>query len=390
MPIERIILYIDDLDRCRPERVIEVLEAVHLLLAFKLFMVVVAVDPRWLRRCLEKHYPELLALGAQEEPRALYAVPIRPVTAQDYLEKIFQIPYTLQPLKNDGYRRLVRGLTSLNIVPEVATPVTGHPASGNVQLNFSPVPVPPVLKASVQAPEGVGSALAVHPPLNGEGEDGGNEIERLTMRSWELQDIERLAPLFRTPRAVKRFVNTYRFLRAGVRPHELASFEGTRDNPGTYRGGLTLLAVVVSYSNTAHRFLQIIIDRNANGGENQDWMEFLKTVQSDAGNGDPGNEKDRIRGTQKTKKSHKAKIQQASRSWEEVEWQQLCDAMQKVSTEDFPIRTIDELFQWVRIVARYSFSLSSIQIRSAEGKQKCIQKPGCLTSGRKTHRPRPF
>ena len=42
--LSRIILYIDDLDRCDPERVIDVLQAVHLLLAFPLFVVVVAVD----------------------------------------------------------------------------------------------------------------------------------------------------------------------------------------------------------------------------------------------------------------------------------------------------------------------------------------------------------
>ena len=54
MPVERIILYVDDLDRCKPDRVIEVLEAVHLFLAFRLLMVVVAVAPRWLRHCLER------------------------------------------------------------------------------------------------------------------------------------------------------------------------------------------------------------------------------------------------------------------------------------------------------------------------------------------------
>jgi hypothetical protein len=50
--IDRIILYIDDLDRCPPRRVVELLEAVHLLLAVDLFVVVVAVDPRWLLRSL--------------------------------------------------------------------------------------------------------------------------------------------------------------------------------------------------------------------------------------------------------------------------------------------------------------------------------------------------
>src|SRR5262249_43494180 len=42
--INRIVLYIDDLDRCPINKVIDVLQAVHLLLAFELFIVVVAVD----------------------------------------------------------------------------------------------------------------------------------------------------------------------------------------------------------------------------------------------------------------------------------------------------------------------------------------------------------
>lgn len=60
--VDRIVLYIDDLDRCPPERVVEVLQAVHLLLAFPLFIVVVGVDSRWLLRSLEKQYPEFLKL----------------------------------------------------------------------------------------------------------------------------------------------------------------------------------------------------------------------------------------------------------------------------------------------------------------------------------------
>jgi len=55
--IDRIILYIDDLDRCSANRVVEVLQAVHLLLAFPLFAVVVGVDSRWLLRSLQRHTP---------------------------------------------------------------------------------------------------------------------------------------------------------------------------------------------------------------------------------------------------------------------------------------------------------------------------------------------
>ena len=43
--IDRIVLYIDDLDRCQPQQVVEVLQAIHLLLALNLFVVVVGSTP---------------------------------------------------------------------------------------------------------------------------------------------------------------------------------------------------------------------------------------------------------------------------------------------------------------------------------------------------------
>ena len=65
-PFDRIILYIDDLDRCRAELVVQVLEAVHLLLALPLFVVVVGVDPRWLEESLKRHYAG--QLGSRTAP----------------------------------------------------------------------------------------------------------------------------------------------------------------------------------------------------------------------------------------------------------------------------------------------------------------------------------
>jgi hypothetical protein len=102
--IDRIVLYVDDLDRCPPARVVEVLQAVHLLLAFPLFVVVVAVDHRWLLTSLELHYRELLR--PQDEAR----LELRgewELTPTNYLEKIFQIPLALQPMSAAGYQRLV-------------------------------------------------------------------------------------------------------------------------------------------------------------------------------------------------------------------------------------------------------------------------------------------
>jgi hypothetical protein len=110
-PIERIVLCIDDLDRCRHEQVVDVLEAIHLLLAFDLFVVVVGVDERWLRQSLLQAYPDQLATKDDgSEPRASPA---------DYLGKIFQIPIWLRPLsfgENGNYSDLLGELVGDEVV----------------------------------------------------------------------------------------------------------------------------------------------------------------------------------------------------------------------------------------------------------------------------------
>ena len=106
--VDRIILYIDDLDRCPEDKVMEVLQAVHLLLAYPLFVVVVAVDPRWLLHSLRQTYGAFRRNGKQ---RTGDRDPWR-TTPQNYLEKIFQIPFSLRPMTSGGYDRLIGTLMS--------------------------------------------------------------------------------------------------------------------------------------------------------------------------------------------------------------------------------------------------------------------------------------
>src|SRR5205814_10459115 len=66
--VSRIILYVDDLDRCPPKNVVQVLQAIHLLLAFRLFVVIVGVDARWVTRSLQESYEWLAADEDGEAP----------------------------------------------------------------------------------------------------------------------------------------------------------------------------------------------------------------------------------------------------------------------------------------------------------------------------------
>ena len=128
--VDRVILYIDDLDRCSPDRVVEVLQAVHLLLAVPLFVVVVAADPRWLLHSLDKHYSELLKtegdrhLSFSDDESSRWES-----TPQQYLEKIFQIPYTLSTMEKAGFQKLVRSLVEPKVdAPEDDSSTNDDPA----------------------------------------------------------------------------------------------------------------------------------------------------------------------------------------------------------------------------------------------------------------------
>lgn len=206
--IDRIVLYIDDLDRCAPERVVEVLQAIHLLLALKLFVVVVAVDSRWLLRSLEKEYPEFLSLdhellGERELVR-------RASTPQNYLEKIFQIALTIKPMRESGYIQLVDDLVGPTVAVLDEDTTHGDKQGADDELAL----------AAVKKPEGVdgksdrGPVRKVNP-----------NPPSLEITPREVQLMHDLYPFIGTPRTVKRFVNTYRLIRASLSPKELHDYE---------------------------------------------------------------------------------------------------------------------------------------------------------------------
>ncbi len=96
----RIVLFIDDLDRCPPDRVVEVLEATQLLLKTELFVVVIAMDVRYVTRALEKAYDRILT--RQGDPSGL-----------DYIEKIIQIPYQIRPVSGSAVSGYMQSLMTV-------------------------------------------------------------------------------------------------------------------------------------------------------------------------------------------------------------------------------------------------------------------------------------
>ncbi|OYQ61808.1 hypothetical protein B9G53_25545 [Pseudanabaena sp. SR411] len=137
----RVVLYIDDLDRCPPDRVVEVLESVQLLLNTKLFIVVLGIDDRYIARALEQVYEGVLKRGGK--PSGL-----------DYLEKIIQIPYRMRPISSSSIDGYLRAQTKIAKPQAPSTPVEKDdiPTETEPQAETQEA-IAPLSDLNVQSPE---------------------------------------------------------------------------------------------------------------------------------------------------------------------------------------------------------------------------------------------
>ncbi|MGD8570088.1 MAG: P-loop NTPase fold protein [Gammaproteobacteria bacterium] len=228
--LDRIVLYIDDLDRCRDEQVVQVLEAVHLLLAFDLFVVVVGVDARWLEQSLVRFYKDQLSVKSNRQENKAGVL--------DYLEKIFQIPLWLRPLnfgQGGNYNRLVDSLIGSDVIR------LEDARSGIDNLDVVPgtEPMTEIHPVTVTLPE-----IPEEPPEE--------TRKRIQLSEDEVTLMKTLGPVAgKSPRAVKRYINLYRLLRSQQRGAELEVFlRGSATQSPIYPGVLLLLAIEVGLEPT--------------------------------------------------------------------------------------------------------------------------------------------
>jgi len=231
---KRFVIVIDDLDRCAPENVVKVLEAVHLLFNYEMFVVLLAVDTRWLAQSLQIRYRQLLGETDGAGP-------------YDYLEKIIQIPVHLLPLDEALVRSMITGLTGVPLTPPAESEETSAQAPHETD-HSGPGDASPFGAKAVSA------LIAQHartgrPPLPA-------QVLRITPD--EATAMSAVAPLVgTTPRTVKRFVNTYRLLKA--RTDDPAEFGRLQGGIGDHEVVAFLLAVVTSRPAVYHRLLPALI-----------------------------------------------------------------------------------------------------------------------------------
>jgi hypothetical protein len=258
---QRIVLYIDDLDRCSPDKVVDVLQAVHLFLTFPLFVVVVAVDARWVSRSLEDQYSHLL-----ESPQANGSA--SGATPGDYLEKIFQVPYWVRPMTPDGSRRLLKARTD-------AAPFGGRSVDPPPDPNPEPSPTANEVTPSAEqrpagaadanpppnVPAAANSAMPQFPPQPSPADDASAKpasavtAKALTLTEAEHAFMNLLAPqIGTTPRRALRFLNVYRVIKASLSAADLHKLE----NSAGYRALMTQVAITTGAPTLQRQWVDVL------------------------------------------------------------------------------------------------------------------------------------
>jgi hypothetical protein len=102
--IKSLVILIDDLDRCLPERIIETLEAIKLFVAVPKTAFIIGADPRIVRHAIATRYVKRQVGNSAANLQEEYDL------VQDYLEKLIQIPYhlpRLSPAEIESYINLL-------------------------------------------------------------------------------------------------------------------------------------------------------------------------------------------------------------------------------------------------------------------------------------------
>lgn len=196
----RIAVFIDDLDRCKPDRVIEVLEAITLLLAFKEFVVFLAVDTRVVASIVEASYEDTLLKAG--------------ISGYDYLDKIVQLPFTMPQART---RDLYKYLNTLIEAPPEETQPQQNGTFTRIPMLRRLTQETNAANASTRTDQYVGLTAAdiEFAKIDADEQDKPTDVQMVNFTYAERRAFRDFSHYMDVaPRRIKRLVNVYRIVRA--------------------------------------------------------------------------------------------------------------------------------------------------------------------------------
>jgi acylphosphatase len=310
LPVDRVIVYVDDLDRCSHEVVIQVLESIKVLLDLKHFVVVVGVDPRWLFRSIQVHFAEVLRPDGTGRADDAWAA-----TPQNYLEKIFQYSLVIRPMDEHGFGRLIESLLAHG--PAGSDDSAGSDGDEPDHRPDTPTDLEEPRPDEAEPEEEAEQAVAVD-----------LTPDELLVTPAELEFMKSLAALYETPRAAKRLANVYRLIRVTVGADQL-------DRDQSYEPVLVLLSIAIAFPALAGDVFRAIRRNRA-----VMWDPFVAGLRPQSGNR-PG----------PALIPDKETLTPA----ENNAWTRLANALQAVGRDELSDRHMEQFEEWIEVVADFSF-----------------------------------
>jgi hypothetical protein len=182
----RVVVYIDDLDRCSEDKIMELLQAINLILGRSKFFVIVGMDTEMIHRAIKSHYKET---PTERSP-------------EDYLRKIVQISFFLPDTVWQARANYVKTLFSLDARLALATPRNGK-AGGSRPEQPALASPPPGLAYNLEDVLGI-----IPPAVPKEAEDTAYELQAFRDYNDHLDD---------NPREIKRLINVHRLIKILLR-----------------------------------------------------------------------------------------------------------------------------------------------------------------------------
>ncbi len=218
---QKLVIFIDDLDRCEPPKVVDIIEGINLFLDSERCIFVLGMDSNAVIAGIETKYRDLFQRIQQETNSVVWP-------GRLFLDKIVQVPFHLPPSVGEN-KELLKGLDTIE------------------QRKFHP------LFTFMTQPELSLNQIEFEPPISNDVPDLSVKLQttRLDPASYKHKDVSEAITkgvqfLETNPRQVKRFVNLFR-LNVYI-ASERGMFDEVRN--GNDSSGLTLnrLAIWLAWS----------------------------------------------------------------------------------------------------------------------------------------------
>ena len=180
----RVVVYIDDLDRCSENKIMELLQAINLILASCEFFVFVGMDTEMIYRAIRSHYKET---PTEYSP-------------DSYLRKIVQISFYLPETRSQTRADYVNTLFSLDARLGLASRTNARVNSAQEDQTVTGSRTGP----TSGLPYNLENVLTIVPIVNKEAEDTADELQAFRDYGDYLDD---------NPREIKRLINIHRLIK---------------------------------------------------------------------------------------------------------------------------------------------------------------------------------